>query len=88
MNNAWWKDAVVYQIYPKSFNGYDWKWYWRYSRNYSKFDYLKELGIDVIWLTPVYQSPQHDNGYDISDYYSIDERFGTMEDFEELLEEP
>ncbi|MBO1915100.1 glucohydrolase, partial [Microvirga sp. 3-52] len=53
----------------------------------TKLDYLKELGVDVIWLTPVYQSPQNDNGYDISDYYSIDESFGTMEDFEELLEE-
>ncbi len=52
-----------------------------------KLDYLKELGVDVLWLTPIYESPQHDNGYDISDYYQIYEEYGTMEDFERLLEE-
>ncbi|HEQ3525679.1 TPA: alpha,alpha-phosphotrehalase [Bacillus cereus] len=82
-----WHKSVVYQIYPKSFNSY-------YNRETGdikgvteKLDYLKELGVDYIWLTPIYQSPQNDNGYDVSDYYSIDPSYGTMEEFEELLEE-
>jgi trehalose-6-phosphate hydrolase len=87
MNNTWWKDAVVYQIYPKSFMDTTGSGTGDIKGITSKLDYLKELGVDVLWLTPVYQSPQNDNGYDISDYYSIDESFGTMEDFEELLEE-
>ena len=87
MNNAWWKEAVVYQIYPKSFMTQQVSGTGDIKGITTKLDYLKELGVDVIWLTPVYQSPQNDNGYDISDYYSIDESFGTMEDFEELLEE-
>lgn len=87
MNNAWWKEAVVYQIYPKSFMDTTGSGTGDIKGITSKLDYLKELGVDVLWLTPVYQSPQNDNGYDISDYYSIDESFGTMEDFEELLEE-
>ncbi|WP_226607950.1 alpha,alpha-phosphotrehalase [Bacillus cereus] len=80
-----WHKSVVYQIYPKSFNSY-------YNRETGdikgvteKLDYLKELGVDYIWLTPIYQSPQNDNGYDVSDYYSIDPSYGTMEEFEELL---
>ena len=87
MNQAWWKEAVVYQIYPKSFKDTTGSGTGDLKGVMSKLDYLKELGVDVIWLTPVYQSPQHDNGYDISDYYSIDESYGTMEDFEELLHE-
>ncbi|MGE7629508.1 alpha,alpha-phosphotrehalase [Bacillus cereus] len=82
-----WHKSVVYQIYPKSFNSY-------YNRETGdikgvteRLDYLKELGVDYIWLTPIYQSPQNDNGYDVSDYYSIDPSYGTMEEFEELLEE-
>ncbi|MBG9617242.1 alpha,alpha-phosphotrehalase [Bacillus cereus] len=82
-----WHKSVVYQIYPKSFNSY-------YNRETGdikgvteKLDYLKELGVDYIWLTPIYQSPQNDNGYDVSDYYSVDPSYGTMEEFEELLEE-
>ncbi|MBG9496220.1 alpha,alpha-phosphotrehalase [Bacillus thuringiensis] len=82
-----WHKSVVYQIYPKSFNSY-------YNRETGdikgvteKLDYLKELGVDYIWLTPIYQSPQNDNGYDVSDYYSIDPSYGMMEEFEELLEE-
>ncbi|HDR6216830.1 alpha,alpha-phosphotrehalase [Bacillus cereus group sp. MYBK163-2] len=82
-----WHKSVVYQIYPKSFNSY-------YNRETGdikgvteKLDYLKELGVDYIWLTPIYQSPQNDNGYDVSDYYSIDPSYGTMEEFEELLAE-
>ncbi|MDZ4632824.1 alpha,alpha-phosphotrehalase [Bacillus cereus] len=82
-----WHKSIVYQIYPKSFNSY-------YNRETGdikgvteKLDYLKELGVDYIWLTPIYQSPQNDNGYDVSDYYSIDPSYGTMEEFEELLAE-
>ncbi|EJR46569.1 alpha,alpha-phosphotrehalase [Bacillus cereus VD107] len=82
-----WHKSVVYQIYPKSFNSY-------YNNETGdirgiteKLDYLKELGVDYIWLTPIYQSPQNDNGYDVSDYYRIDPSYGTMEEFEELLEE-
>ncbi|PFK40685.1 alpha,alpha-phosphotrehalase [Bacillus cereus] len=82
-----WHKSVVYQIYPKSFNSY-------YNRETGdikgvteKLDYLQELGVDYIWLTPVYQSPQNDNGYDVSDYYAIDPSYGTMEEFEELLAE-
>ncbi len=87
MNNEWWKEAVVYQIYPKSFNDTTGKGPGDIKGVIEKLDYLQELGVDVIWLTPIYQSPQHDNGYDISDYYAIDESYGTMEDFEELLDE-
>ena len=87
MNQAWWKEAVVYQIYPKSFMDTTGDGTGDLKGVTSKLDYLKELGVDVIWLTPVYESPQHDNGYDISDYYSIDKSYGTMEDFEELLAE-
>ncbi|WP_026678371.1 alpha,alpha-phosphotrehalase [Fictibacillus gelatini] len=83
----WWKRAVVYQIYPKSFNDTTGSGTGDIQGIIEKLDYLKELGIDVIWLTPIYQSPQNDNGYDISDYYNIHEEFGTMEDFERLLNE-
>ena len=87
MTKQWWKEAVVYQIYPKSFNDTTGKGTGDLKGITNQLDYLKDLGVDVIWLTPIYQSPQHDNGYDISDYYSIDPSYGTMEDFEELLEE-
>lgn len=87
MNKQWLKEAVVYQIYPKSFKDTTGNGTGDLQGVVSKLDYLKELGVDVIWLTPVYKSPQNDNGYDISDYYTIDESYGTMEDFEELLEE-
>lgn len=87
MNSEWWKESVVYQIYPKSFNDTTGKGTGDIRGVMDKLDYLQELGVDVIWLTPIYQSPQHDNGYDISDYYAIDESYGTMEDFEKLLDE-
>lgn len=87
MSKQWWKEAVVYQIYPKSFKDTTGHGTGDLQGIISKLDYLKELGVDVIWLTPVYKSPQNDNGYDISDYYTIDESYGTMEDFKELLEE-
>lgn len=83
----WWHKSVVYQIYPKSFNDTTGSGQGDIKGIIEKFDYLKELGVEVLWLTPMYKSPQNDNGYDISDYYSIDESYGTMEDFEEMLSE-
>jgi len=83
---VWWKEAVVYQIYPRSFMDSDGDGIGDLRGIIGRLNYLKELGIDVIWLSPVYQSPNADNGYDISDYQAIQEEFGTMEDFDELLE--
>lgn len=83
----WWRKAAVYQIYPKSFNDTKGNGVGDIQGIIDKLDYLNELGIDVIWLTPIYSSPQKDNGYDISDYFSIHEEYGTMEDFDRLLEE-
>ncbi|WP_413375276.1 alpha,alpha-phosphotrehalase [Alkalihalobacillus sp. 1P02AB] len=85
--NEWWRRSVVYQIYPKSFNDTTGNGLGDINGIIEKLDYLKTLGVDVIWLTPVYASPQNDNGYDISDYYAIESDYGTMEDFENLLEE-
>ncbi len=82
----WWKTATIYQIYPKSFCDTQGTGTGDIQGVISKLDYLKHLGIDAIWLTPVYQSPMIDNGYDISDYYSINPDFGTMQDFDELLQ--
>lgn len=87
MSRPWWEKAVVYQIYPKSFQDTTGSGTGDLQGVISRLDYLKKLGIDVIWLTPVYMSPQNDNGYDISDYFSIDPMYGTMEDFEQLLDE-
>jgi trehalose-6-phosphate hydrolase len=87
MKHPWWKKAVVYQIYPKSFYDTQGNGVGDVQGIIEKLDYLKELGIDVIWLTPIYKSPQRDNGYDISDYYRLHEEYGTMEDFERLLRE-
>jgi len=87
MSEAWWKKSVVYQIYPKSFHDTTGNGRGDIQGIITKLDYLKELGVDVIWLTPIYKSPQNDNGYDISDYYSIDPDYGTMEDFQQLLDE-
>ena len=83
----WWKEAVVYQIYPRSFMDSNGDGIGDLKGITSRLDYLKELGVDVIWLSPVYQSPNDDNGYDISDYQAIMEEFGTMEDFNEMLAE-
>ncbi len=85
MNTSWWKEAVVYQIYPRSFMDSNGDGIGDLRGIISRLDYLKKLGIDVIWMSPVYQSPNDDNGYDISDYQAIMEEFGTMEDFDELL---
>lgn len=87
MKHQWWKKAAVYQIYPRSFYDTTGNGIGDIQGVIKKLDYLKKLGIDVVWLTPIYQSPQRDNGYDISDYYRIYEEFGTMEDFDQLLEE-
>ncbi|WP_047981019.1 alpha,alpha-phosphotrehalase [Ornithinibacillus contaminans] len=87
LQEPWWKKAVIYQIYPKSFNDTTGSGTGDIRGITEKLDYLKELGVDVIWLTPIYRSPQMDNGYDISDYYNIEPDYGTMEDFEALLSE-
>ena len=87
MREEWWKEAVVYQIYPRSFYDSNNDGVGDINGIIQKLDYLKELGIDVIWLSPVYQYPNADNGYDISDYHTIMKEFGTMEDFDHLLNE-
>ncbi len=87
MNKKWWHDKVAYQIYPKSFLDSNGDGIGDLRGIISKLDYLKELGIDIIWLSPIYQSPFVDQGYDISDYYAIAKEFGTMEEFDELLAE-
>ena len=87
MMKKWWHDKVAYQIYPKSFMDSDGDGIGDLRGIISKLDYLKELGVDIIWLSPIYQSPFVDQGYDISDYYKIAEEFGTMEEFDELLAE-
>ena len=88
MNNekhAWWKEAVIYQIYPRSFQDSNGDGIGDLNGVTMRLDYLKKLGIDVIWLSPVYKSPNDDNGYDISDYRDIMTEFGTMEDFDRML---
>ena len=87
LEKDWWKSATVYQIYPKSFCDSNGDGIGDIKGIISKLDYLKKLGIDVVWTTPMYVSPMMDNGYDIADYYNIDPVFGTMEDFHELLDE-
>jgi oligo-1,6-glucosidase len=85
MQKTWWKEAVIYQIYPRSFKDSDGDGIGDLRGITEKLDYLKTLGIDVIWLSPIYQSPNDDNGYDISDYRAIMGEFGSMQDFDELL---
>lgn len=86
MERAWWKEAVVYQIYPRSFKDSDGDGVGDIQGIVSKLDYLQKLGVDVIWLSPVYKSPNDDNGYDISDYFEIMDEFGTMQDWTQLLD--
>ncbi|MGO5064971.1 MULTISPECIES: glycoside hydrolase family 13 protein [unclassified Clostridium] len=86
MNKTWWKEAVAYQIYPRSFKDSNNDGIGDINGIISKLDYLKDLGIDIIWVCPMYKSPNDDNGYDISDYKDIMDEFGTMEDFDNLLE--
>ncbi|MGG3858177.1 alpha-glucosidase [Metabacillus fastidiosus] len=87
MKRKWWKEAVAYQIYPRSFMDSDGDGIGDLHGIISKLDYLKEFGIEVIWICPIYESPNDDNGYDISNYKGIMEEFGTMDDFDELLAE-
>ena len=87
MKEVWWKEAVGYQIYPRSFKDSNCDGIGDLKGITSKLDYLKDLGINVIWICPMYKSPNDDNGYDISDYQDIMDDFGTMKDFDKLLEE-
>ncbi|GGM19559.1 alpha-glucosidase [Paraliobacillus quinghaiensis] len=87
MTKQWWKEAVVYQIYPRSFNDSNQDGIGDIKGITEKLDYLAKLGIEVIWLSPVYESPNDDNGYDISNYRAIISEFGTMKDFDEMLQE-
>lgn len=85
LRRKWWKEAVVYQIYPRSFKDSNGDGVGDLRGIIEKLDYIKSLGIDVVWLNPIYSSPNDDNGYDISDYRGIIKEFGTMADFDELL---
>lgn len=87
MEKDWWKGKVAYQIYPKSFKDSNGDGVGDLKGITEKLDYLQDLGIDILWLSPIYKSPFIDQGYDISDYYAIDPIFGTMEDMEELIAE-
>ncbi|WP_374017097.1 alpha,alpha-phosphotrehalase [Paenibacillus thiaminolyticus] len=87
MQEPWWKRAAVYQIYPKSFLDTTGNGLGDINGIIAQLDYLRKLGVDVLWLTPIYASPEKDNGYDISDYYAINPQYGTMEDFDKLLDE-
>src|SRR5699024_7047985 len=87
MTKQWWKDATAYQIYVKSFNDTTGNGIGDLRGIIEKLDYLKKLGVEVLWLTPIYESPQNDNGYDISNYYEIDPAYGVMADFDLLLQE-
>ncbi|NLM97563.1 MAG: alpha-glucosidase [Halanaerobiaceae bacterium] len=87
MDRKWWKEAVVYQIYPRSFKDSNGDGIGDLRGIIEKLDYLKDLGVDVIWLTPIYKSPNDDNGYDVADYYQVMDEFGSMDDFDLLLEE-
>jgi oligo-1,6-glucosidase len=87
ISRAWWKEAVFYQIYPRSFQDSNGDGIGDLGGIISRLDYLQDLGIDAIWLSPIYDSPNDDNGYDIRDYYAVMQEFGTMEDFDRLLQE-
>ena len=87
MSASWLRDAVFYEIYPQSFRDSNGDGIGDLPGIISKLDYLKDLGIDIIWLSPIYCSPLADQGYDISDYYNIDPRFGTMDDMDRLIAE-
>lgn len=82
----WWKHAVFYQVYPRSFKDSDGDGIGDIKGIISKVNHFKDAGVDAIWLSPIYKSPQVDQGYDVSDFKAIDEQYGTMEDFKELLE--
>ena len=82
----WWKEAVIYQIYPRSFKDSNGDGIGDLQGIISKLDYIKNLGVDAVWLNPIFSSPNDDNGYDISDYQNIMSEFGTMQDFDDLLQ--
>ena len=84
-NSRWWQESVVYQIYPRSFKDSNGDGVGDLRGIIEKLDYLQRLGVSVVWLSPVYRSPNDDNGYDISDYQAIMDEFGTMDDWEEML---
>ena len=84
-DKSWWKSAVVYQIWPNSFAASEGKAYGDFRGALSKLDHIKNLGVDVVWFSPVYESPCHDEGYDIADYYNVNPRYGTMADFDAVL---
>ena len=84
IKKEWWKEAVIYQIYPRSFKDSNGDGIGDLRGIIEKVDYLAELGVNMVWLCPVYASPNDDNGYDVSDYYQINPEFGTMEDMDEL----
>ncbi len=86
-DRVWWKEAIVYQIYPRSFKDSNGDGVGDLQGIISKLDYIKSLGVDAVWLNPIYKSPNDDGGYDISDYYSLQPEFGSMQDFDELLDE-
>lgn len=88
MKNNWWKESVVYQIYPQSFMDSNGDGIGDFNGIIQKLDYLQNLGVDVLWICPMYASPLVDNGYDISDYYKVNPIFGTNEDMEHLIEDP
>ena len=85
IKREWWKEGVVYQIYPRSFQDSNGDGVGDLRGIINRLDYIKDLGVDIIWLNPIYSSPNDDNGYDISDYRNIMAEFGDMDDFEELL---
>ena len=87
MERCWWKEAVIYQIYPRSFKDSNGDGIGDLKGITEKLDYLKELGVDAVWISPFFKSPNADNGYDISDYRDIMDEFGTMEDFDEMQRE-
>ena len=87
MKKKWWHNKIAYQIYPKSFLDTNGDGIGDIEGIINKLDYLKDLGIDILWISPMYQSPMVDNGYDISDYYASDPMFGTMEDMKRLIDE-
>ena len=87
IQKSWWKEAIIYQIYPRSFQDSDGDGIGDLNGITSRLDYIQSLGVDIIWLNPIFLSPNDDNGYDISDYREIMREFGTMEDFDRLLKE-
>ena len=84
---AWWQESVIYQIYPRSFMDANNDGNGDLKGIVSKLDYLADLGVNGIWLSPIYVSPMKDNGYDVADYFDINPMFGSMDDFDELLDE-